>query len=311
MKILVYGAGNIGCLYAALLQESGQEVAILARGKRLQDIREQGIRLGEFGSDKRSTTQVRTVQRLEANDAYDLILVILPRNHVAEVLPMLAANPATPSVMFFGNNAAGAEAMIQALGRERVLLGFPGAAAQVTGDSIRYIILSKREQPTTIGELDGSRSPRIKAIADAFRLARFPLSICTNMDAWLKTHAAEILPTACALYMTDGNLRRLACARDVQTLMLRGILEGYKVLTALHIPITPKNHRIIRWLPKPLLLWLTRRMINSETSNIKIGHALAARKEMQVVAEEFRALVQQAAVGTPAIDTLFSQLNPE
>ena len=32
MKILVYGAGNIGSLYEALLAESGQDVSVLARG---------------------------------------------------------------------------------------------------------------------------------------------------------------------------------------------------------------------------------------------------------------------------------------
>lgn len=35
MNILVYGAGVIGTLYAAGLQESGQLVTLLARGQRL------------------------------------------------------------------------------------------------------------------------------------------------------------------------------------------------------------------------------------------------------------------------------------
>ncbi len=43
MKILFYGAGVLGSLYAARLQEAGQEVSILARGQRLADIREHGI----------------------------------------------------------------------------------------------------------------------------------------------------------------------------------------------------------------------------------------------------------------------------
>ena len=43
-----YGAGNIGSLYAGLLKESGQDVSILARGKRLADIRDHGIRLANF-----------------------------------------------------------------------------------------------------------------------------------------------------------------------------------------------------------------------------------------------------------------------
>ena len=45
MKILVYGAGNLGSLYAAKLKDAGHDVTILARGKRLHCIREHGILL--------------------------------------------------------------------------------------------------------------------------------------------------------------------------------------------------------------------------------------------------------------------------
>ena len=128
MKILVYGAGNIGSLYAALLKASGQDVSILARGKRLADIREHGIQLEDVVTGKHTTAPVKAVERLDADDDYDLVLVILPKNHVSEVLPILAANRQTPSVMFFGNNAQGPRELIEELGHDRVLLGFPGAA---------------------------------------------------------------------------------------------------------------------------------------------------------------------------------------
>lgn len=45
MKILVYGAGVQGSVFAALLHRAGQNVKILARGQRLADNREQGILL--------------------------------------------------------------------------------------------------------------------------------------------------------------------------------------------------------------------------------------------------------------------------
>jgi 2-dehydropantoate 2-reductase len=194
MKILVYGAGNIGTLYAALLKESGQDVAILARGQRLARLREGGVVLENVVTGKKTATRLATVERLDSEDAYDLVLVILPKNHVSEVLPILAANRGTVSVMFFGNNAAGPREMIEALGGDRVLLGFPGAAAVADDRVIRYLITSAREQPTTIGEVDGRSSPRIKAIGDSLEQAGFPVSICSNMDAWLKTHVAEISP---------------------------------------------------------------------------------------------------------------------
>ncbi len=199
MRILIYGAGNIGCLYAAKLAQSGHDMAILARGDRYDALRDHGITLENGVSGERTTTSVSVVDRLDRGDAYDLVLVVLPKPALAEVLPILAANECTPSVMFFGNNAAGPEPMISALGRERVLLGFPGAAAIPQDGAFRYVITSRQEQPTTIGELDGGRSERIAPIAKVLERAGFPASICANMDAWLKTHVAKMLATAGAL----------------------------------------------------------------------------------------------------------------
>ena len=124
------------------------------------------------------------------------------------------------------------------------------------------------------------------------------------MDAWLKTHVAEISPTANALYMAGVDVRRLARTRDALVLMLRAIREGYRVLSAHAIPITPKSHRIFQWLPEPLLLVLMRRMVESDTTSIKIGHALGARSEMKTIADEFRSLASSTSILTPAMDRL-------
>jgi 2-dehydropantoate 2-reductase len=261
-------------------------------------------------SGERTTVAVKAVEQLEAEDAYDFVLVVLGKDHVTEVLPVLARNRRTPSVMFFGNNASGPREMIEALGPDRVLLGFPGAAGIAEGDVIRYLITSAREQPTTLGEVDGSRSERIETIARSVRRAGFPVAISTNMDAWLKTHVAEISPTANALYMAGGDAGRLARTRDALVLMLRAIREGYRVLGAHRIPITPGNHRVFSWIPEPFLVVLMRRMIRSETTSIKIGHADRARKEMKTIAAEFRALAAATSIATPAIDRLYEYVDP-
>jgi 2-dehydropantoate 2-reductase len=310
MKILVYGAGNIGSLHAALLEKSGQDVSILARGKRLSDIRADGILLENADTGKQITARVTAVERLDPDDDYDFVLAILPKNAVSEVLPVLGKNRRTPNVMFLGNNAAGPGEMIDALGRDRVLLGFPGAAAVANDHTIRYLILSAQEQPTTIGELDGTKSLRIKHIADTLKAAGFPVSICTNMDAWLKTHVAEISPTANALYMAAGDPHRLARTRDALVLMLRAIREGYRVLHEHSIPVTPAKHRVFEWLPEPVLLALMRRMVESDATAIKIGHALGARQEMQLIAAEFRSLARTTAAPSWAMDRLYRYLDP-
>ena len=309
MKILVYGAGSIGSLYAAKLKEAGNDVTILARGKRLQEIHEHGILLQEFQSGRQSTTRIDVVEELAPEDSYDLVLVILPRQAVSDVLPVLAANRNTLSVMFFGNNASGPSKMIDSLGRKRVLLGFPGAAAVRDEDTIRHLILDRREQPTTIGEIDGSNSERVTAIADIFQSAGFPCATCGNMDAWLKTHVAEISPTANALYMAGGDIEQLRRNRESLVLLFRAIREGYCVLTALGIPVTPSSHKVFRWIPQFMLVAIARRKLADATTRIKIGHATVAQNEMTVIANEFRALALKSGIATPAIDQLRSYLD--
>ena len=209
-----------------------------------------------------------------------------------------------------GNNAAGPGEMVEALGPDRVLLGFPGAAGVGQGDVIRYLITSAREQPTTVGKVDGRRSERIETIARSLRNAGFPVAISSNMDAWLKTHVVEISPTANALYMAASDPARLARTRDALVFMLRAIREGHRVLGAQGIPITPGSHKIFGWIPEPLLVVLMRRMIQSDAMSIKIGHAARARKEMKVIAEEFRALAAETSIATPAIDRLRNYVEP-
>ena len=199
MKILFYGAGPLGSLYAARLQESGQDVSILARGQRLADIREHGIVLEDAATGERTATHVNVVERLEPTDAYGLVVVLMRRNKIPAILPVLAENRNTPDILFMCNSAAGPYEMINALGRERVLLGFSGAGGYRKDHVVYYEVVSGKRQPTMFGELDGRTTPRVKQIAEAFKGAGFPVAVSDNMDAWLKTHGAEIIPSAGAL----------------------------------------------------------------------------------------------------------------
>ena len=305
MKILVYGAGVLGSLYAARLQESRQEVSLLARGQRLADLREHGIVLEDAITGHRTTTRVDVVEQLTPEDAYDLVIVLVPKNHVSEVLPSLAANRHTPNVLFMGNNAAGPDEMTSALGRERVLLGFPGAGGSREGHVVRYIAASGRRRfATTMGELDGRTTPRLERIIEVFESAGFPVTISPNMDAWLKTHVAFILPIGGALCMAGFDNYRLARTRDAVVLMVRAMREGFRVLRALNVPITPSSLKIFEWIPEPILVTLAQRRLDSEAVEAAFGHAKAARDEGRHLRNEFRALAHSSSVPTPTMDRL-------
>src|SRR3984957_2859697 len=107
MRVLVYGAGVIGTLYAARLQESGQLVTVLARGRRLADIRTHGLALEDVVSGSRSATPVDLTERLAAEDQYDVALITVRRDQLASVMPSLQANRSIPTMVFMLNNPVG------------------------------------------------------------------------------------------------------------------------------------------------------------------------------------------------------------
>ena len=149
MKILVYGAGPLGSLLAARLVEGGQDVSILARGQRLLDLRKHGIILHDIQTGAWTETSLLVVENLASGDDYDLALVIMRKNHALEILPVLAANRKIPNILFLMNNAKGPGELVEALGRERVLIGFPNAAGYRRGPVIHYLA-GNEEQPSRI-----------------------------------------------------------------------------------------------------------------------------------------------------------------
>lgn len=311
MDILVYGAGVLGSLYAARLQEAGNAVTVLARGQRLADIREHGLVLEDATTGQQAVTRVNVVDQLTPDDAYDLVIVLVRKNQLASVLPALAANHHTPTVLFMVNTAAGPGEMIAALGRERVVLGFPGAGGTRVGHSVRCRLVSGKAQPTTLGELYGFTTRRLAGIAESFKAAGFPVALCPYMAAWLKTHVALVSPIANALYLAAGDNYRLAHTRDGVVLMVRAIREGLRVLHALDVPITPARYRSLEWIPEPLLVAVMQRILDTSRAELIMArHANAARDEMQHLADEFRTLVHQAGVPTPALDRLNAYLDP-
>ena len=307
MRVLFYGAGVIGSLYAVRLQEAGHEVSVVARGRRLADLRRHGIVLEEAGTGHRTAARVGVVQQLDPGDAYDLIVVAVRKNQLPPILPELARNLRTPDVLLMLNNAAGPGEAARMLGRGRLLLGFPGAGGTLEGHLVRYHVLPGWQQKTTFGEPDGRDTPRLARVVAAFREAGFPVAASPNMDAWLKTHAAWICPISCALYATGGDVHRMARTRDALILTIRSTRENFRALRRLGVPITPPSPNLLALgrMPEPALVPLLGHLLDTRTAETVVqSHATAARDEVGQLFGELVALARRAAVPTPATDRL-------
>jgi 2-dehydropantoate 2-reductase len=307
MKILVYGAGAIGSFNAARLADGGHDVTLLARGRRLLELREHGVVLENARSGARATTQVRLTEALEPEDAYDLVLVAMRRHQVPAVLPALAANTRTPSVLFLGNNAAGADDYVATLGPERVLLGQANMGGVRVDHVVRY--LWARVLPLEFGELDGRRTPRSEAIVAAFRQAGLAARQVRHIDASLKTHAASLLPVVGALYWAKGDVRRVAHSRAALRLWVRATREAQRALRRVGVPIVPAANRVLyEWVPERLLAFAMGRFLDTDFAAAGLADADAegAPGEMKELVDEFRAILLRAGEPAPACERLYA-----
>jgi ketopantoate reductase len=315
MKILVYGTGPLGSLFAARLQQGGNDVSILARGQRLNDLREHGIVLVDVQTQEQTVTQVNVVAELKPDEDYDLVLVIMRKNHALQILPVLAANQYTPNVLFLCNNAAGPDAFIEALGKERVLIGFPNSAGYREGYVIHCLTGTPDDKAyVPFGKVDDRITDRTREVARILESAPgFGAEIRTDMDAWLKYHVALLFPSlAPALYAAGVDNYRLARTRDLVVLGLRAIREGFRVLQSLGLPVTPAKLKVFQWLPEPILVPLAQRLLANplmETALVK--HANAAHDEAEHLIGEFMALARTTTVPTPTIDRLLRYYEPD
>ena len=309
MKILVYGAGVVGTLYAARLQDGGNDVTVVARGQRLADIRRYGLALEDIVGHGRSTTQVDTTERLGPNDQYDMALITVRRDQVASVVPELTANHRLPTLIFMLNNPTGSSDLAQALGRDPVLLGFPGAGGTRDGHLVRYAMIA--QQPTTLGELDGRRTARLRKLVETFRQSGFRTTTSRDMDAWLKAHAFFVTAVSGAIYMAGGDCHQLSEDKATVVLMAKGVREGYSMVRALGLNVAPFALKVLfTWLPPAFAIYYWRRFFASKMADYVFGrHARSASREMRELANDCRALLQKSGIEAPALRQLYRAID--
>lgn len=312
MKILIYGAGVLGSLAAARLQDAGQDVTLLARGQRLADLRQHGVVLEDLVTGQQTVTQVNLIEHLEPDDAYDLVAVNIGKHQVPSVLPALAANHFTPNVLFLGNNVAGPAGLVAVVGRARVLQGFLAAGGTRSGHVVRCLFeMDGRRARLILGELDGQTTLRLVQTMAAFESAGFLVEISPNIDAWLKSHAALILPLGGAYFLAGDDTKRLARTPDGVILLVRAMREALRVLQAHGFPILPAQFKLLQWLPEPLLAAWLKRILMGDAIQYGLVHAHAARPEMQQLVVEFKELAWKVGQLTPALDRLSAAIDPQ
>ena len=234
MKILVYGAGVLGCNLARNLFRAGKDVVLLARGKWAEEIRTNGLRIKDKFSPCMSVSRIPVVTELKPDEAYDVIFVVLRYTQLDSILETLRANR-TKNLVFVGNDVR-ARALSDALPEKNVLFAFASSAGHREPDHVASIDLKK----ITIGQIPGALSNE-QLIGQIFDGTKYKVTYEPNMEDYLLCHAAFVLPVAFACYKTDGDLKKLKGSTAYLSRLIDANIEGYRAIRDAGHEILPKS----------------------------------------------------------------------
>ncbi len=234
MKILVYGAGVLGCNLARNLFRAGKDVTLLARGSWAEEIKKNGLRIKDKFLPRLSVSPVPVATELAPEDAYDVIFVVLRYTQIESILDTLRANR-TRNIVFVGNNVRAAETA-KLLPEKNVLFAFALSAGHREADRVVSIDLKR----ITIGQLRGA-SPNEHLIGQIFSGTSCKVTCQPNMGDYLLCHAAFVLPAAFACYRTDGSLKRLKGNTAYLNRVIDANLEGYRAIRNAGHEILPRS----------------------------------------------------------------------
>ena len=199
MRICVYGAGSVGGYLAGFLARSDAEVSVVARGAHLAAIRANGLTVET--PDQTMVSKVAASDNPEELGPQDAVIVTVKAPSLpsvaASIAPLLGPDTPVAFVMngipwwYFhahGGNFDGRQlplldpngALHRIVGPQRAIGGIFWPACSVPAPGV-VRLLTGAGRGTVFGEPDGRTTPRIVALADAFRAASLPVATAPNI----------------------------------------------------------------------------------------------------------------------------------
>jgi 2-dehydropantoate 2-reductase len=261
-KILIFGAGVIGSVYAMKFIEAGLDVTMFARSNRFKALKENGLQYSEKGTVK--SIKVNVIDKLENDDVYDFIFVTVHYDQSESALLALKDNQ-SKNIVMMTNTSMGFSTWQNIVG-DRILPAFPGFGGQIK-DGILYARFGPKFLiATMVGEISGLETERVENLSKIFKTAKLPYTINKDMKAYLITHSISDIALLGGLYF-ENNINDEKTAKTRQTAHKITItLKTYlRAIQKAGVDINPPVFRIMLKCPNFVLdfffmIWLSTKM---------------------------------------------------
>ncbi|MGE0680550.1 MAG: ketopantoate reductase family protein [Candidatus Binatia bacterium] len=182
MKVLVMGAGAVGCFYGGKLAHAGHDVIFIARGENLAMLQTSGLTIKSVHGDLQ-LAQVTATDRLDEVGICDLVLICVKSYDTKKAAELIqpAVGPST-LILSLQNGVENEDILTRALGAIQVLGGMVYIGAELTAPGTVLHSFSGR---LVFGERHGKRTTRAEQLEKSFLAASIQAELSTDITTTL------------------------------------------------------------------------------------------------------------------------------
>ncbi len=299
MKIVIYGTGAMGSVYAGLFKEAGHEVwAVDPWAAHVAAIAADGLRL-EGASGDRCITGIHATTNMADAGSADLVVIATKAAGVAPAARAIAPLMARETLVLTIQNGLGAAERIAAhLPMDKVLLGVAdGFGASLKGPGHAH---HNAMNLIRIGEIAGGPSARAEALAALWRAAGFKAQAFDDIQQliWEKFLCNVTFSAPCTVFdMTVGELQ---AHPERWAIALGAMQEAYAIACAKKINLTFND-------PVAYVTAFGARMPAARPSML-LDHQAGRLSELDAINGQVPELGRALGIATPFNDTLVAIL---
>ncbi len=288
MKILIYGAGIVGCTYGWQLSEAGHDISVLVRKGKQQQVEESGIAIhcADFRGGRKQITQIvfrpNVIEELSSQNDFEYIIVSTNNLYLKEVLPVLSQSAGKAHVLFFQNMWDDFEEIANHLSPEQYFFGFPFmVGGGRDSKSIYSAISGLKYSHTPLGELNGETTDRVQKIAKALEEANLKPIISTQIKVWLITHYAAAAGLSAGIIKAGGAKAFVGNSKIIRE-TIKSIREGLEVCERIGINTRTEKSNQLYYLPLFISIPIAKKVYANEALSIMFdGHTKHSPDELK------------------------------
>ncbi len=239
MRICILGAGSLGSVIGGSLAGAGHDVSLVTRNEaHVTAIGRDGLVM-RHGDGQ---TIVRLVARTSPHGLppADLVVVLVKSLDTIGAIEAAQDIIGPQTTLLSLQNGMGQEDLLaDRCGRERVIAGKTYVGGVLTQPGI--VTAGTAGKETIIGELDGSLSPRVQSIAEAFRAAGLLTVVSDNIRGAIWDKLFVNVATGAVSAITGLAYGPLYAIPEIEACAVRAVAEAMHVAKSSGVAITTRQ----------------------------------------------------------------------